>query len=414
MNRIFFSKKIILDESQFSLYKLEINLKKLWIERMKIKNFISSEMEKNHPRFSVQCEWEYFFTIKEKKLFANVIVVDKLLLAKYMKSKRPRFYISSPKRQIFTPKSHMIMGVLLTSLILIIGCTFGVKQDFENKQKELIEPVVEKKLEYDNQTTLVAEERIDVDFCTFFSEFFEKLYEENTELFLDSFSFEVNQSDEKINFAVLGVYPEKIKNNFEKFKVEKNISQDEILLKIDSVSYENEKVKTKVCFLKKKTSEDFSDLQNQDYEDFLISFRNNLILTGIFPSDENLENHSLSFFVKKQDFENLISNYEFKSEKVIKNIITSSTFGEEKIFCEIVFLSLEEKFHGFSFEEVFSEKLINALCKQDKTKKLPVKIEKKVPVNDSLEIIGKITLSSGEKVVLVKDKNGKIIQKPDK
>ena len=75
---------------------------------------------------------------------------------------------------------------------------------------------------------------------------------------------------------------------------------------------------------------------------------------------------------------------------------------------------MEEKFHGFSFEEVFSENLINALCKQDKTKKLPVKIEKKVPVNDSLEIIGKITLSSGEKVVLVKDQNGKIIQKPDK
>ena len=57
MNRMFFTKKIILDKSQFSLYKLEINLKKLWIERMKIKNFISSEMEKNHPRFSVQCEW---------------------------------------------------------------------------------------------------------------------------------------------------------------------------------------------------------------------------------------------------------------------------------------------------------------------------------------------------------------------
>ena len=58
--------------------------------------------------------------------------------------------------------------------------------------------------------------------------------------------------------------------------------------------------------------------------------------------------------------------------------------------------------------------MINALCKQEKTKFQPVKLEKKVPVNDSLEIVGTITLTSGEKVVLVKDKNGKIIQKPDK
>ena len=67
MSRMFFTKKIILDTSQFYLYKLEISLKRLWIERMTLKKFISSEMEKIHPRFSVQCKWDYFFTMKSKK-----------------------------------------------------------------------------------------------------------------------------------------------------------------------------------------------------------------------------------------------------------------------------------------------------------------------------------------------------------
>ena len=439
MSRMFFTKKIILDTSQFYLYKLEISLKRLWMEKMTLKKFISSEMEKIHPRFSVQCKWDCFFTMKSKKIFANVIVVDKLLLAKYLESKKQRIFISSPKRQIFAPKSKIIFGILLTSLILIIGCNFGVRQDIAVNQQKTQESTVEYNVEFDNQSNTTEKEKFDIDFLAFFSDFFEKLYDENSEMYFEKFSLEENQTDEKINASFVGIYPEMIKKYFEEIKSEKNIFKDELDLTIEAVSYENEKVKTDFVLIKRKTKDDLCDsevlylensektpsndlnemffyperFENENFENFLISFRNNLILYGIFPTTESLENHTLSFFAKKQELKKIISSYDFKEEKVIKNIFISSTVEDEMIYCEIEFVSSLDKLIGFSLDEILSEKISKALCKRSKFESEILETEKKLFQQEDLEIVGKITVTSGEKIILVKDKNGKIIKKVD-
>ena len=439
MSRMFFTKKIILDTSQFYLYKLEISLKRLWIERMTLKKFISSEMEKIHPRFSVQCKWDCFFTMKSKKIFANVIVVDKLLLAKYLESKKQRIFISSPKRQIFAPKSKIIFGILLTSLILIIGCNFGVRQDIAVNQQKTQESTVEYNVEFDNQSNTTEKEKFDIDFLAFFSDFFEKLYDENSEMYFEKFSLEENQTDETINISIVGIYPETIKKYFEEIKSEKNIFKDELDLTIEAVSYENEKVKTDFVLIKRKTKDDLCDsevlylensektpsndlnemffyperFENENFENFLISFRNNLIFHDIFPTEETLENHSLRFFAKKQEIEKLISSYDFKEEKVIKNIFISSTVEDEMIYCEIEFISSLDKLIGFSLDEILSEKMLKVLCKRSKIESEILETGKKLFPQEDLEIVGKITVTSGEKIILVKDKNGKIIKKTD-
>lgn len=439
MSRMFFTKKIILDTSQFYLYKLEISLKRLWMEKMTLKKFISSEMEKIHPRFSVQCKWDCFFTMKSKKIFANVIVVDKLLLAKYLESKKQRIFISSPKRQIFAPKSKLVLGILLTSLILIIGCNFGVRQDIAVNQQKTQESTVEYNVEFDNQSNTTEKEKFDIDFLAFFSDFFEKLYDENSEMYFEKFSLEENQTDETINISIVGIYPETIKKYFEEIKSEKNIFKDELDLTIEAVSYENEKVKTDCVLIKRKTKEDFfvsevlylensektpsnglnemffypERFENESFENFLISFRNNLIFHGIFPTEETLENHSLRFFAKKQEIEKLISSYDFKEEKVIKNIFISSTVEDEMIFCEIEFISSLDKLIGFSLDEILSEKMSKALCKRSKIESEILETGKKLFQQEDLEIVGQITVTSGEKIILVKDKNGKIIKKTD-
>ena len=102
-----------------------------------------------------------------------MIVVDKLLLAKYLESKKQRIYISSPKRQIFAPKSKLVLGILLTSLILIIGCNFGVRQDIAVNQQKTQESTVEYNVEFDNQSNTTEKEKFDIDFLAFFSDFFE-------------------------------------------------------------------------------------------------------------------------------------------------------------------------------------------------------------------------------------------------
>lgn len=439
MSRMFFTKKIILDTSQFYLYKLEISLKRLWMERMTLKKFISSEMEKIHPRFSVQCKWDCFFTMKSKKIFANVIVVDKLLLAKYLESKKQRIFISSPKRQIFAPKSKLVLGILLTSLILIIGCNFGVRQDIAVNQQKTQESTVEYNVEFDNQSNTTEKEKFDIDFLAFFSDFFEKLYDENSEMYFEKFSLEENQTDETINISIVGIYPETIKKYFEEIKSEKNIFKDELDLTIEAVSYENEKVKTDCVLMKRKTKDDFFDskisyienseqipnsdlnemsfyrahFENENFENFLIFFRNNLIFHGIFPTEETFENHTLRFFAKKQEIEKLISSYDFKEEKVIKNIFISSTVEDEMIYCEIEFISSLDKLIGFSLDEILSEKMLKVLCKRNKIESEILETGKKLFQQEDLEIVGKITVTSGEKIILVKDKNGKIIKKTD-
>ena len=53
------------------------------------------------------------------------------------------------------------------------------------------------------------------------------------------------------------------------------------------------------------------------------------------------------------------------------------------------------------------------LCKRSKIESEILETEKKLFPQEDLEIVGQITVTSGEKIILVKDKNGKIIKKTD-
>ena len=83
------------------------------------------------------------------------------------------------------------------------------------------------------------------------------------------------------------------------------------------------------------------------------------------------------------------------------------------IFCEIEFISSLDKLIGFSLDEILSEKMSKVLCKRSKIESEILETEKKLFPQEDLEIVGQITVTSGEKIILVKDKNGKIIKKTD-
>ena len=60
--------KVILKNTEYNFYTFEIDIKNLFREKKSIKEFLIYNLEKQHPRFLSQCKWEYFFTLKNKKL----------------------------------------------------------------------------------------------------------------------------------------------------------------------------------------------------------------------------------------------------------------------------------------------------------------------------------------------------------
>ena len=229
-----FARKIILDSSQYDFYQFEISLKKLYVENLKIRTFLITELEKIHPRFSAQCRWEYFFTVKNRKIFANVIVVDKFLLSKCIKENKQRFFIEKPRRRIFASRKKFIFIFLLMVLGIIAGNYFFEKY---SKSKENEKAILEKaSLEVEeNFEYQVLEESVGkFELLSVFTNFIEKISARNKSAFFEALSFEKSSDFDWIKFSVKGVFPEEI----EKFFLQ-DFEHEQVFVKFDQIFYEN-------------------------------------------------------------------------------------------------------------------------------------------------------------------------------
>ena len=401
-----FARKIILDSSQYDFYQFEISLKKLYVENLKIRTFLITELEKIHPRFSAQCRWEYFFTVKNKKIFANVIVVDKFLLSKCIKENKQRFFIEKPRRRIFASKKKFIFIFLLMVLGIFVGNYFFEKysQSKENKKAILEKASLEVEENFEYQVLEESVEKFEL--LSVFANFIENISALNKSVFFDALSFEKSSDFDWIKFSVKGVFPEEI----EKFFLQ-DFEHEQVFVKFDQIFYENQEPKIQGTIYAKSQIGKGENFLEQ-VENPLVDFRNYLMKNNLILEVENHDTMTLAFYLSKSSLKKVFADYENYEMKNLRQINIKSNYGDENIFVELgLFIQSDIGVEsGFSLKDFFTDEM-QVLLSLQKPEEENRKIEKKAEnQRDERQIVGKVKSENGQVIYLVKDENGKIIK----
>lgn len=398
--------KIILDSSQYDFYQFELNFKKIYGENQKIKTHLITELEKIHPRFSVQCRWEYFLSVKNKKIFANVIVIDKFLLSKCIRENKRRFFIEKPRRRIFASKKKFVFICFLMILGIFAGKYFFVKY---SKSMESQKSILEKssfQVEENFENQFLEESVENFDLLSLFTDFIETIRAHDKNVFFESLSIEKTSDFDWIKFSVKGVFPEEIEKFFSPY-----FENEEIYVKFDHIFYENQEPKIQGTIYGKSRIVE-NEIFLEEVENPLVDYRNYLMKNNIVLEVENHDTMTLGFYLSKSKLKRIFSDYEKFEMKNLRQINIKSNYGDENIFMELGFFT-ERDFgigSGFSLKDIFTDEM-QVLLSKKKPEVQSRKIEKKLENQmDEKQIVGKVKSENGKVIYLVKDKDGKIIK----
>lgn len=414
--------KVILKNTEYNFYTFEIDIKNLFREKKSIKEFLIYNLEKQHPRFLSQCKWEYFFTLKNKKLMANVIVVDKLYFSKLIEEGKSNFYIEKPKKKIFPIIKKGFVAILVLTLCLIFGCAVSL---METSPKEIMEEIPKQKSETEQKN---VENQIQGQFLPIdnvFSNLITSFTNEN--IFVSTLILENFPNKKIIDFTITGVYSEDIENFFQNWITtakSKDFFVEGIGLKINSTKYESKElevipiVQGEIFQLQpeQKQTSCFSTKESQKQS--LINLRNYLIENKIRPLEENLENGRLVFQVEKSVMEDFFTSYFFENTLILSSCKITNNLQEDFAQFDFGFFYQDGE-DSFLMNNYFTENLFSVLEKVSEQKVETKKIETakdeigKAENFSSYEgiVIGKVRNTFGEESLLIKNPDGKIILK---
>ena len=421
-------------QSQYDTYELSLDIKKILLEKNSINNFILSNLEKKHPRFSAQCYWQKNLSLKyEKKdkkwsLKILVVVLDKFLLSKILQEKRCKVYIEKPyQRILFKNQKILLLSLVICILIASLLLRFVQSSSKKELQKLIVEEKIERVEETNNQIT--------IDLILFWEKISSILSNsQNNKPFIENFSYEVeNQRDyiqRKVSCEIKGFYPEKIEatvyqtirdcfdENLQDWQVDKFFQMD-----IKAVTYEKDlpKVKTEFVFF----DYSFRDNQNEKSRPIisenskeLIQFRNFMISNKMIPMEE--QEDFLSFEISKKELASFFASYflMMKEKKEnglqhIRNIDFLKNNDFSKITVNIVFSLIEVSGLPLAYDKLFNEsffQLISCAETQNSEKIIAENISSKMDskVRSDEIIVGKIVSNDGNIILLEKNKDGKI------
>lgn len=419
----FFSKRILL-EKEYNLYTFDFDIQKIIFESKGIKNFIYKNLEKLHPRFSTQCKWKKYFSIKNKKIQLNVIVVDKFLLAQKIDLGAKSIYIKSPLKKIYSSSRRTLVCTILFTFFLILGCTISLMEGTkENQLNDNLQ--IEKKEVVTEVNELPVLKNIDLE--RFFQDFIS--FDDNSDLFLEEVDVEFIGNQKSINFTLRGELYENLEKKFYEIlesysKNEKNYNTENIFFEIKSTFYEKNEGKP-LPVVNGKIIQNFSNgnelVDNEDIEGFyygkerMIDFRNHLINCNVFPEEEGLENLQILFKIEKENVENVFNSYFGEKEFILKGIKVSSSYNDSFMIFNLEFLKESKSLlESVKAKEILTESLFN-LMKKEKEKAIPepyVKMDNTNKKNTEI-IIGKIKTSDGVEQILTKTSDGKILLKKE-
>ncbi|MCR4822051.1 MAG: hypothetical protein K5873_04155 [Treponema sp.] len=111
-------KKIFISSDDYECYRMLLPWKYLFSSLKK--NFILRELEKVHPCFSGNCCYDTKYSVRKKKLMADVVVMEKENLAEYRQKGGLLYLQSEKKRSVFSSRAK-IRRFLSIFMILMAG-----------------------------------------------------------------------------------------------------------------------------------------------------------------------------------------------------------------------------------------------------------------------------------------------------
>ena len=418
--------KRILKENEYDIYSFELQIKKMIFERKSIKEFVVLNLEKLHPRFSNQCIWKSFFSVQNKKLLLNVIVMDKIFIANLVNCGEKRLFIENPKLQVYGSPKFCLYFLCCFFLFLVMGCTFSLltpRKDFHTQTKLMD---ITNNVENLDSKFEIMEQEIPQSFLSEkdFDNLFSTVFMKNG--FLTSLSYEREKDFGKLKFSFGGLLPEDLEDCFlNSLHYKKLIPQ--CLLEINVISYEENPIKEfqyeqndgyrkKTPLVQgvftfpteeKKIIEEKTDSKHL-WSLELIKFRNHLISKGIFPKEEDLVNGKLFFEVPKDKVESVFESYfELSSLDLDKFSISSNREDSNLVFN--FYFPMKDAFANLNL--LFSKSFFSLISKGKKNLSLTRQVTQNPVQKDiNYEILGKIKDSNGEKL-LIRTDEGKILIK---
>lgn len=147
-------KKTIVKASDYEFYRIFLPWKCIFSHR---RNFIVSQLEKMHPRFSANCCYDTKYSLEKKNLLAEVVVMEKASLAQY-KSGGGKLYLENEKnRKVFSGGTKILQACSLALLVLSGIFSFRIAKSLMAPESSSSEEICSQILE--DEKVLAAPEK---------------------------------------------------------------------------------------------------------------------------------------------------------------------------------------------------------------------------------------------------------------
>lgn len=415
-----FASKVILSPDDYEKYSFTIPAKIAFSRDNK--KFVSNQLEKMHPNFSNHSCFDSKMIIKQRKIYMNVAVMDKLRLLEYRRSfPGKKFYIPKEvslgklkiksKIQVFKTYSQKVssLAVMILSFFVLI-CTlicFASLRKMDSKPSEKFAS----NSTFMNESSLSDNATLEFSNSDIGKKIFVSLNSilEKNSAVITSFDYENTSDFFRVSANVENVLPEKLISGFSVFP--------QAIVSVKNVSYINNSPQLLFECMVKIKKEKASHILDTAYatENFQIienirksitSCKANLVTETFSPyrlnvllSNTSIEDFCRAMAEKLNTLHLGISAFSFAPSQGSENqgLLKLCFENGENHFVEIANIC------SFIKKEKTVEKKVLTVQQSTKTAS---KIEQ-------TQIVGEIIRKDGRKVIFYKNPTGKILQKEE-
>lgn len=391
-----------IEKNDFEIYSFYIPMK-IFFSRRK-ESFIINQLGKMHPCFSD--DWEYFtkYVFTKKGIFAYAVVINKMVFVEYKKKYMRKLYVIHDGKRIIInkyKKKNYICFLIFFLIVISIFVSFLFRKNKVSKELKIEESkIIENDLCKENVSIiedllpLVSEKKGKIRFI----------------------SIETNETGEKIDFSVEGIFPEVLDIKDATLEI-KNIT-----FKNNRPSFEGHIYRRMLSIKKIRNNNEFLKQMKTELRNLLISKGLNLLEEGDYPFNISFNYPLEKDFVNKETFL-LVGGIINKYKCCLSKLLIKKT-EENKVFCQIWIENffdpmsekklalMEEYLYDIFFKEAVKKKEFGKNEQVINDKKNQKRIEKRNEIEmdnrNKGQKIGVIKKTNGSNVLIYKSETGKI------
>lgn len=385
--------KIVIPDSDYEKYTVHLPVKTAFSRSRK--KYLFSELEKMHPRFSSRCCVDIKYLLKNKKLFTDITIIDKLRLSEYRRRFQHRkLYVAvgTKKEAVFTTVKERVKNIFFTvTAVFLLFAFFSIKLS-QNKEKMTA-------LSSAAAGSMVAPGALGqvLPSCSDFTAlFYESVKNENGSI--ESFEYSASGGAVEIKASLENCLPEKILQQLKK--------NGEAEISIPSVKYESGVPFFSVLVKAKCGKRQFPEYKRESFQE---EFRSAVKKAGAELLSESFEPYSADILSSDKAVETLcrcISDVLSLCGQGL-SFVSVKKNGSGQIAMHVVLSGTENPMEKIALCVSLIKKNILPLKKNPAIKKVPVQI----PQND---VVGEITGSDGKKHIFLRKKSGEIFEQGGK